>query len=126
MNNNNGFAEALNRINTLMDVGQDVEMDALTKAAKYFANKLRKNIKASDKSKQKHMRDSLKVVVKNDMVSVIFEDTAWYWYLAEHGHKKAGGKGRVKGLHFVRNTIDTEKSELERIMLNQILNELGG
>ncbi|MED2022432.1 HK97 gp10 family phage protein, partial [Bacillus thuringiensis] len=104
--NNNGFAEALEDINTLLRVNKKVSLDVLDEAAKYFAAELKKRIKMSDKNKRVHLKNSLKVVVKNDRVSVEFEDAAWYWYLAEHGHKKANGKGRVKGLHFSQNTFD--------------------
>ncbi|MDF2789516.1 MAG: hypothetical protein K0S80_2614, partial [Neobacillus sp.] len=34
--NNNGFADALNEINTLLKVGKDVEIDVLEQAANYF------------------------------------------------------------------------------------------
>jgi HK97 gp10 family phage protein len=125
MDNNNGFAEALVEINTLLKVDKKVEIDVLEEAAKYFAQKLKPQIKSSDMNK-KHMRDSLKVVVKNDRVSVEFEDDAWYWYLVEHGHKKANGKGRVKGQHFVQNTFDMEGDKVAEIMANKIINKMGG
>jgi HK97 gp10 family phage protein len=126
MANNNGFAEALNDINTLLKVDKKVEKDVLQEAAEYFADKLKPSINMSDKDKQTHLRDSLKIVVKDDHVSVEFEDKAWYWYLAEHGHKKANGKGRVKGLHFVRNTFDGEGDKVAEIMATKILKEMEG
>ena len=46
----------------------------------------------SDKNKRVHLKIA-KVVVKDDRVSVEFEDAAWYWYLAEHGHKKQMVRG---------------------------------
>lgn len=125
-NNRNGFADALNQLNTLMDVGQRVPIEVLKEAAEYFVAKLRPRINMSDINKQTHLRNSLKIVVKDNRVSVIFEGDAWYWHLAEHGHKKAGGKGRVKGLHFVKNTIDAEKTEIEKIMLQLIAEQLEG
>lgn len=125
-NNNNGFTDAINQLNTLMDVGKQVQIEALKEAAEYFVAKLRPRINLSDKNKQTHLRNSLKIVIKNDRVSVAFEGEAWYWHLAEHGHKKVGGKGRVKGLHFVKNTIDAERVELEKIMLRLIVEQIGG
>lgn len=122
--NNNGFAEALEDINTLLRVNKKVELDVLDDAAKYFANKLKPKIKASNKNKQTHLRDSLKVVVKNDRVSVEFKDEAWYWYLVEHGHKKANGKGRVKGKHFVQNTFDAEGDKIADIMAQKIIDRM--
>ncbi|MGG5740472.1 HK97 gp10 family phage protein [Bacillus cereus group sp. IBL03679] len=122
--NNNGFADALEDINTLLRVNKKVELDVLDEAAKYFAAELKKRIKMSNKNKQTHLKNSLKVVVKNDRVSVEFEDAAWYWYLAEHGHKKANGKGRVKGLHFSQNTFDAEGDKIADIMAQKILDRM--
>ncbi|MEM5663821.1 HK97 gp10 family phage protein [Bacillus toyonensis] len=122
--NNNGFAEALEDINTLLRVDKQVSLDVLDEAAKYFAAELKKRIKMSNKNKRTHLKNSLKVVVKNDRVSVEFEDAAWYWYLAEHGHKKANGKGRVKGLHFSQNTFDAEGDKIADIMAQKILDRM--
>ncbi|QWH11955.1 HK97 gp10 family phage protein [Bacillus mycoides] len=122
--NNNGFAEALEDINTLLRVNKKVEIDVLDEAAKHFASKLKPQIKASNKNKQTHLRESLKVVIKNDRVSVEFEDKAWYWYLVEHGHKKANGKGRVKGKHFVQNTFDAEGDKIADIMAQKIIDRM--
>ncbi|PEJ20482.1 hypothetical protein CN675_08755 [Bacillus toyonensis] len=122
--NNNGFAEALEDINTLLRVDKQVSLDVLDEAAKYFAAELKKRIKMSNKNKRTHLKESLKVVAKNDRVSVEFEDAAWYWYLAEHGHKKANGKGRVKGLHFSQNTFDAEGDKIADIMAQKILNRM--
>ncbi len=123
--NNNGFADALKEINTLLKVDKKVELTVLEEAAEYFVQKLKPLIKASDRNK-KHLRDSLKVVVKGDRVSVEFEDDAWYWYLVEHGHKKSNGKGKVKGQHFVQNTFDMEGDKIAEIMANEIINKMGG
>jgi HK97 gp10 family phage protein len=123
--NNNGFADALKEINTLLKVDKKVELNVLEEAAEYFVQKLKPLIKASDRNK-KHLRDSLKVVMKGDCVSVEFDDDAWYWYLVEHGHKKANGKGKVKGQHFVQNTFDMEGDKIAEIMANEIINKMGG
>ncbi|PER45266.1 HK97-gp10 family putative phage morphogenesis protein [Bacillus thuringiensis] len=122
--NNNGFAEALEDINTLLRVNKKVELNVLDEAAKYFAAELKKRIKMSDKNKRAHLKNSLKVVVKNDRVSVEFKDEAWYWYLVEHGHKKANGKGRVKGKHFVQNTFDAEGDKIADIMAQKIIDRM--
>lgn len=124
MASNNGFAEALEDINTLLRVNKTVSLDVLEEAAQYFAAELKKRMKMSDKNKRVHLKNSLKVVVKNDHVSVEFEDAAWYWYLAEHGHKKANGKGRVKGLHFSRNTFDAEGDNIADRMAQKIIDRM--
>ncbi|GGE58625.1 HK97-gp10 family putative phage morphogenesis protein [Priestia taiwanensis] len=126
MANKNGFAEALNDINTLLKVNKTVEKNVLQEAAEYFIDKLKPHINMSDRDKQTHLRDSLKVVVKDDHVAVEFDDKAWYWYLADKGHKKANGKGRVKGLHFTRNTFDAEGDKIADIMAQRILDEMKG
>lgn len=117
--NNNGFADALNDINTLLRAGETISITALEQAANYFVSKLEANIKASNKNK-KHLRDSLKVVVKGDYVSVQFESDMFYWYMVEHGHKKANGKGKVKGQHFIQNTFDAESERILDIMMQRI------
>ncbi|EEM44085.1 HK97 gp10 family phage protein [Bacillus cereus] len=122
--NNNGFAEVLEDINTLLRVNKKVSLDVLDEAAKYFAAELKKRMKMSDKNKRVHLKNSLKVVVKDDRVSVEFEDAAWYWYLAEHGHKKANGKGRVKGKHFVQNTFDAEGDKIADMMAQKIMDRM--
>lgn len=123
--NNNGFADALNEINTLIKVNNKVELDVLEQAAEYFVKKLRPRIPKSSQS-GKHLRDALKVVVQNDHVSVEFEDWAYYWHLVEHGHKKASGRGKIKGRHFVQNTFDAEGEKIADIMANKILDKMGG
>lgn len=126
MKNNNGFADMLKEMKTLLNVDEKVTLDVLDEAAKYFSEKLKPQINMSDKAKRTHLRESLKVVVKDDMVQVVFEDAAWYWYLAEHGHKKRSGRGRVKGLHFVQNTFDAESDKIADIMAEKIIKKMEG
>lgn len=125
MNNNNGFLEAIEEINTLLKVDQSVSMVALEEAANYFVGKLKSRIPVSNKNKT-HLRDSLQVVVDEDIVSVIFGDEGWYWYLAEHGHRAGPTRKKVKGRHFVRNTFNVEKEKIENIMVNKIIKKMEG
>lgn len=115
--NINGFAKALETIRTKLDVKQNVTMNALEEAANYFVKKLKPHIPVS-KRNTKHLRDALKVVIKDDYVQVIFENKH-YWYMVEKGHRLANGK-RVKGAHFVRNTLDKESKKLIEIMIEKI------
>lgn len=124
MNNNNGFAEALKEINTLLNVNKKVELDVLEQAANYFVEKLKPRIPKSAKNKI-HLRDTLKVVVKEDMVQVIFDDNTFYWHLVEHGHKKVNG-GKVKGAHMVQNTFDADGEKIAGIMSQKIIKKMGG
>lgn len=123
--NNNGFADALNEINTLLNVNKRVEIDVLEEAADYFVKELRPRIPKSERD-GKHLRDALKVVTKDDRVSVEFEDWAFYWYMVEHGHKKASGRGKVKGAHFVQNTFDGSGEKIADIMANKIIKKMEG
>jgi HK97 gp10 family phage protein len=123
--NNNGFADALKEINTLIKVNKRVELDVLEEAAEYFVKKLTPRIPKSSQN-GKHLRDALKVVVHDDHVSVEFEDWAFYWHLVEHGHKKANGKGKIKGRHFVQNTFDSDGDKVADIMANKIVKKMGG
>lgn len=123
-NNNNGFADALNRLNTLIDVGTTVQINVLEEAAEYFAKKLRENIKLG--SGNVHLKDEIKVVIHKDYVSVQFSDKAWYWHLYENGHKKPNGKGRVKGSHVVRNTIDKENNAISKMLISKIIKKMEG
>ncbi|RHW37322.1 HK97 gp10 family phage protein [Neobacillus notoginsengisoli] len=123
MNNNNGFEDMLKKMKTLLNVNKQVSLDVLEEAAKYFAEKLKPKIPVADRN-SKHLRDQLKVVVKNDMVQVIFEDAGWYWHLVEHGHRKRGGRGRVKGRHFVQNTWDAESEKISKIMVEKIIQKM--
>lgn len=126
MSDNNGFADALSQIKTLLKVDDHVSLDALEEAANYFVDQLKPNIHLSDKRKRTHLRESLKVEVKEDHVQVSFEDDAWYWFLAEHGHRKAGGKGKVAGQHFVQNTFMQEQDKIADIMTSKILKKMEG
>lgn len=125
MENNNGFADALERMKTLMQVDEKVTHRSLEEAAQYFASKLKKKINKSNLRKRKHLRDMVKVVVKGDVVSVVFEDDGWYWHMADKGHKKRGG-GRVKGLHFVENTWSAENRRISDILLSEIIKKMEG
>jgi len=121
MKNNNGFADALKQMKTLLKVDQKVTLDVLEEAANYFANRLKPRIPVDTG----HLRDNLKVVVKKDMVQVKFEGNTFYWHLVEHGHKKPFGRGRIKGRHFVRNTWDAESNKIESILTDTILKKMG-
>jgi HK97 gp10 family phage protein len=123
--NNNGFADALKEINTLIKVNKRVELNVLEEAAEYFVKKLRPRIPKSPQS-GRHLRDALKVVVHDDHVSVEFEDWAFYWHLVEHGHKKANGRGKIKGRHFVQNTFDADGDKIADIMANEIVKKMEG
>ncbi|OAK72687.1 HK97-gp10 family putative phage morphogenesis protein [Lederbergia galactosidilytica] len=121
--NNNGFADMLKEMKTLLKVDEKVTLDVLEEAAEYFAKQLKPRIPKTARNK-KHLIDTLKVVVKGDEVQVIFDDESWYWHLAEHGHRKRGGRGRVRGAHFVQNTWDAENEKLANMMADKIIKKM--
>lgn len=114
-----GFSDAVLNLKTVVNANEKVTIDAMKEAADYFVAKLSPMLIRSDLNK-KHMADGLKVVVKKDVVQVIFEDYAWYWYLKEHGHKKANGRGRVPGTHIIRNTTENESNRLQQMILSKL------
>lgn len=122
--NHNGFAEALREINTLLKIDKRVELDVLEEAANYFVEKLKPRIPRTNRNK-KHLADGLKVVVLDDMVQVVFEGDFFYWHLVEHGHKKVNG-GKVKGVHMVQNTFDSDGNKIADIMANKIIKKMEG
>ncbi|NEX77374.1 HK97 gp10 family phage protein [Bacillus thermocopriae] len=124
MNNHNGFLDAIEEINTLLKVGQTVQLDVLEEAANYFVEVLKPNIPITKRNKE-HMRNRLKVVIKKDVVQVVFDGDAWYWHLVEHGHRKVNG-GKVKGRHFVQNTWDKYGDKIADMMANKIIEKMGG
>lgn len=125
MNNNNGFLDALERINTLMNVNEKVALDVLEEAANYFVKKLKPKIPRS-KANKRHLQDALKVVVQKDMVQVVFEDWAGYWHLVEHGHRVGSTRKKVKGKHFVRNTMDAEGKKIAEMLTSKIIKKMEG
>jgi HK97 gp10 family phage protein len=122
-NNQNGFADALNQLNTVVNVNTNVTLDVLETVAQYFVKKLKAVVPTGDGAK--HLKNELKVKVNRDNVQVIFGANAWYWYLVEHGHKAVNGK-KIKGQHFVRNTVDRENKKMAEMMLNKIIERMEG
>lgn len=133
MANNNGFADAINQMNTLLKVNKEVSMDVLEEAANYFVEQLRPNVPYG--IGETHMRDKLKVTIEDGMVQVSFDDEAWYWFQVENGHKapkkkggkKGSGKGKpTPGRFFVRNTFDANSERISQMMVDKIIKKMEG
>ena len=122
--NRNGFADALDQLNTLMNIDKEVELDALEEAADFFAAKLRAAVPLGPGVV--HLKNEIKVIIKKDMAQVVFGDKAWYWHLVDKGHRKRGGRGRVKGHHFVRKTFDQYGDKVADIMATKIIEKMEG
>lgn len=122
-NNNNGFADAINQLNTVMRVSSEVPIDILEEAAEYFAIKLKPLIPKGTGST--HLRDQLEIIVKHDKVQLVFNEKGWYWSLVNKGHRKADGSGRVKGAHFLKKALDQHGDKTVEMMKTRIIERMG-
>ena len=119
-NNNNGFQEMLDYTTTLTRVDPvKVTKESLLEAAEFFVEKLLPNIPESLR-KKKHMKDHIKIEVKEDVVTVYFENTAYYWRFIENGTKN------IKAEHFVEGTWEQFGKEIETIMSKSLLEKMEG
>lgn len=113
--NNNGFKDMADYLGTLAQVDPvKLSLESLEDAANFYTSKL---IPMVPKSllKKKHMADQVKVEVKEDKVTVFFEDTAFYWRFAENGTKNQ------RGQHFASGTFEQNKTEIEDLMVKKII-----
>lgn len=119
-NNNNGFQEMLDYTTTLTRVDPvKVTKESLLEAAEFFVEKLLPNIPESLR-KKKHMKDHIKIEVKEDVVTVYFQNTAYYWRFIENGTKN------IKAEHFVEGTWEKFGKEIETIMSKSLLEKMEG
>ena len=115
MANNNGFADMADYLGTLAQVDPTkLSLESLTDAASFFVEQLLPQIPRS-LLKKKHMADQVKVVIEEDRVQVVFEETAYYWRFAENGSVNK------KAQHFASGTFEQNKDQIEKIMTQQIL-----
>ncbi|WP_315307481.1 HK97-gp10 family putative phage morphogenesis protein [Enterococcus devriesei] len=113
--NNNGFqdmADFLGRLSRVDPV--KLSMKSLEEAANFYMKQLIPNIPKS-LLKKKHMADQIKVEIEDDHVTVSFEDTAFYWRFAENGTAKQ------RAQHFASGTYEQNKTEIENIMTQKII-----
>ena len=123
MANKNGFESAMAQLKTVAKINEKVALGTLEEAAEYFVSVLKPQLKKSNVSKE-HMVDALQVKIEKGKVIAYFDEFGWYWYLVEHGHAKANGKGRVKGKFTIKKVVDEEKKQLEKMMKQSILKKM--
>ena len=123
MANKNGFESAMAQLKTVAKINEKVALGTLEEAAEYFVSVLKPQLKKSDVSKE-HMVDALQIKIEKGKVIAYFDEFGWYWYLVEHGHAKANGKGRVKGKFIIKKVVDEEKKQLEKMMKESILKNM--
>lgn len=120
MKDNNGFQDMLDYTSRLSRVDPEkVTLESLNEAAQYFVEKLLPSIPKSLMNK-KHMKDHLKIEVKEDRVVISFEGTSFYWRFVENGTVN------IKAQHFVEGTWQQQKTNVENIMTRRLLKEMEG
>lgn len=113
--NNNGFAEMADYMGKISEVDpKKVSMPSLEKAANFYLNQIIPKVPRS-LLKKKHMNDQIKVVVEEDNVKVVFEDTAFYWRFEENGTKNKRAK------NFASSTYEQNKETIEKLMVDEIM-----
>lgn len=117
--NENGFEDMANHFGKLAKVDPEkISIQSLESAAEYYVEKLMPAIPTS-LFKKKHARDQVKVVMLDDEVKVVFENTAFYWRFLDKGTT------RLKALNFKDGTWEQNKIKIEDIMTRKLIEELG-
>lgn len=121
MENNNGFADMSEVLKDLEDVPKRrATKESLKAAADSYVKALIPNIPRS-LFKKKHMADNVHVEMNEEGVTVYFGETSFYWRFLEHG---TAGKHPIKAQHFVEQTYETNKEEIESILTQKIIKEM--
>lgn len=113
MADGNGFEDIALYLGTVTKLDNHVTMEALQNAADYYLQQLIPRIPVSLLNK-KHMKDQVKVEIRNDEVVVAFNDTAYYWRFVENG------TANQKPQHFASGTYEQNKHQIEKIMQEKI------
>lgn len=116
--NNNGFADAADQLGKLASVDiKKISQESLKEAAEFYVSKLIPNIPKS-LMKKKHMKDQVKVEIRDEEIAVVFEETAYYWRFVEKGTVN------TKAQHFAGRTWSQHRKQIEEIMQNKFIKEL--
>mgnify|MGYP005982106781 CR=1 FL=1 len=101
-NNNNGFMDMADYLGKLSEVDpKKVTLESLEKAASFYMERLIPKIPNS--------------LLMDDRVKVTFEDTSFYWRFAENGTVNQ------RGQHFASGTYEQNKSTIEELMTQDIM-----
>ena len=115
MADKNGFKDVADYLGKIMRADpQKVSIESLTNAANFYTEKLIPKIPKS-LMKKEHMRDHVKVVVEEDQVKVVFDDTAFYWRFVENGTPNQ------RAQHFASGTFEQYREQIEKLMTEQIM-----
>lgn len=113
--NSNGFQDMADYLGNLSRVDPlKLSLESLERAATFYMKQLLPNIPKS-LLKKKHARDQVKVEIEDDRVVVYFEETAFYWRIAENGSTKQ------RAQHFASGTYEQNRNEIENIMVKKII-----
>lgn len=115
MAKDNGFQEMADYLGRLTEVDPvQITLESLTDTAEFYLEQLLPVVPES-LLKKKHAKDHVKVDVQKDYVQVVFEDTAFYWRFPENGTINQ------KAQHFASGTYEKNKTKIEEIMTQKIL-----
>ena len=119
LDSRNGFQDMSIKLGELAKVPEKVTLESLEEAANFYVSKLLPRIPRS-LSKKGHINEHVKVSVENEQVTVMFEDTAFYWRFPENGTKKQ------KAQHFASGTWEQNQKQIENIMTEKIIKAMEG
>lgn len=115
MAESNGFKDVADYLGNILRADpQKVSIESLTNAANFYTEKLIPQIPKS-LLKKEHMRDHVKVVVEEDQVKVVFDDTAFYWRFVENGTPNQ------RAQHFASGTFEQYREQIEKLMTEEIM-----
>ncbi|MHC5215399.1 HK97-gp10 family putative phage morphogenesis protein [Enterococcus sp. LJL128] len=116
----NGFQQQADYFGRLSRVDpKKIAIESLEAAATFYLEQLLPNIPQS-LLRKKHMREHIKVEIFETEVKVMFEDTAFYWRFAENGTVNQ------RAQHFASGTYQQNKTKIENIMIQQVMNQMEG
>lgn len=111
----NGFQDMADYLGMLAEVDPvQITLESLIDTAEFYLEQLLPVVPES-LLKKKHAKDHVKVDVQKDYVQVVFEDTAFYWRFPENGTVNQ------KAQHFASGTYKKNKTKIEDIMTQRIL-----
>lgn len=111
----NGFADMADYLGKLSQVDhKKVSIQSLELAANFYMKQLIPRIPKS-LLRKKHMAQQVKIVIAEDQVKVVFEDTAFYWRFAENGTVNQ------RAQHFASGTYEQNKTKIEQLMTEKIM-----
>lgn len=138
--NDEGFKEISQLINDLPKELEDKQKTVCTKIGKIIVDNVKKALPRSDTRKKhaadgtstyKHMRDDVKMTVKqrSGFSSITVGGgklTAYKWHLLDDGTMTHDGRPHTKAIHFTSTAMKTSKAEIDLLIDNMIAEVASG